>query len=205
MNMKKKIETHKESQARSPKKPVKVEGTNIRPEGTRNTTAMASEDVVQLILRDHKPLKTLIQTLKDPEMERVEKEGPFEEFVPLLLAHARAEEQSLYVQMKEEKDLRMEAFEGDTEHALAEQLVHEINATPDDDEWNAKVKVLAEMLEHHIQEEEDEMLEEIEEKMDLSTRQAVGGLYTQIKTELDVLNRPRPARPQASNREMRLN
>ncbi len=191
--MKKKAESVKENQSRSPKKPAEPMGKESRRDKNLNAEA---EDVIDLILSDHEPLKELIQTLKDGEIERSEKEGSFEEFVPLLVAHAKAEEQSLYVQMKEVKKLRMESFEGDTEHGIAEQLVHEINATPDDDEWNAKVKVLAELVEHHIEEEEENMLKEVEEQMDLSTRQAVGEVYTQIKTELGLLNRPRPSSKQ---------
>ena len=148
-------------------------------------------DIIELILRDHKPLKKLIETLKDAEIERSEKEGPFEQFVPLLVSHAKAEEKSLYVQMKKIKNLRVDSFEGDTEHAIAENLIHEINATADDDKWNAKVKVLAELVEHHIEEEEQEMLDDVEEQMDLSMRNAVGDLYSELKTEFDLLYRVR--------------
>ncbi len=153
----------------------------------KNMKTNDTEDIIKLILRDHVPLKKLIETLKDGEIERSEKEGAFEQFVPLLVAHAKAEEKSLYVQMKKVKDLRVESFEGDTEHAIAENLIHEINATADDDKWNAKVKVLAELVEQHIEEEEEEMLEDVKKQMDLSMRKAVGDLYTELKTEFDLL------------------
>lgn len=186
--MKKKAQSTKASQSRSPKKPVKP--------SVKKVSGNDRGDIIELILRDHKPLKKLIRTLKDGDLDRMDKEGPFEEFVPLLVAHAKAEEQSLYVQMKEIEDLRVESYEGDTEHAIAEQLIHEINASPDDDEWNAKVKVIAELVEHHIEEEEEEMLKDVEVQMDSSTRVAVGEIYTQVKTELEMLTRPRRMSPQ---------
>lgn len=163
-----------------------------------------STDVVEMILRDHEPLKRLIQTLKDSGIERSQKEGPYEKFVPLLLAHAKAEEQSLYNQMKEMTDLRIEGFEGDTEHALADQLIQEINATPDDDQWTAKVKVVAAMVEHHIQEEEESILKQVKEKIDPNTRQNIGYIYTEIKTSLDLLRRHQSP-PQAPESEYHLN
>jgi hemerythrin superfamily protein len=150
----------------------------------------AHGDIIELILRDHKPLKRLIQTLKDGDIKRDRKAELFEEFVPLLVAHAKAEEKSLYMQLKETEDLRMDGYEGEVEHGIAEQLVHKINATPDDDKWNAKVKVLAELVEHHIEFEENEMLKEVEQFIDLPTRQAVGDTYTELKAEIDMLNRP---------------
>lgn len=154
------------------------------------------EDIVELISRDHAPLKKSIDILKDSNTFRADKEAPFESFVPLLIAHAKAEEKSLYVKVKENVELRMGALEGDAEHVLAEQLIQKINATPDDDNWNAKVKLLAELVEHHIEKEEDVMLLDVEEKISLATRTAVGILYSQIKAEMESLNRPRgtPAR-----------
>jgi len=80
----------------------------------------------------------MIETLKDSDIDRSEKEGQYEKFVPLLLAHAKAEEKTLYVAMKKLKRLRLEGLEGDTEHRITEQLVHEINATPDDDQGMRK-------------------------------------------------------------------
>lgn len=153
------------------------------------------EDIVELILRDHKPLKTLIETLKDGDIERSEKEGPYEEFVPLLMAHAKAEEKSLYIQMKEIDGLRKDSLEGHTEHAIADRLIHEINGAADDQLWGAKVKVLAELVGHHIEEEEDEMMGKVEQQMDTETRQKAAAVYTDIKTELDTLNRPLKVSP----------
>ena len=150
-----------------------------------------AEDVIELILRDHIPLKKLIETLKDDQIGRSQKEAPLEQFIPLLVSHAKAEEKSLYVQMKKIKSLRVGSFEGDTEHEIAENLIHEINASADDDKWNAKVKVLAELIEHHIEEEENEMLKKVQSHMDLPTRKAAGAVYTELKSEFDMLYRAR--------------
>ncbi len=152
---------------------------------------ISAEDVIELILRDHVSLKRLIDALKDDKTERSLKEGPLEQFVPLLVSHAKAEEKSLYIEMKKIKELRVESFEGDTEHSIAENLIHEINATADDDKWNAKVKVLAELVEHHIQEEEEEMLKKVQSHIDLPTRKAAGAIYTELKTEFDMLYQSR--------------
>ena len=149
-----------------------------------------NEDIIELILRDHRPLKKLIEVLKDSAKNRLVKQDQFEEFAKLLMAHTKAEEKSLYIQMKELSDLRMESLEAETEHMIAENLIHEINASPDDDQWNAKVKVLAELVEHHIEEEETEMLEKVRAQMEFETRKAIGMVYAQIKSDLDRLQRP---------------
>lgn len=163
----------------------------------------AREDIIELILQDHKPLKALIKTLKDGDIPRSEKEGLYEEFVPLLMTHAKAEEKSLYMQMKEFDELRKESIEGDTEHAIADQLIHEINAAADDQVWGAKVKVLAEVVEHHLKEEESEMLENVEKQIDVVTRRELGAIYVDLRTEMEAINRP--SVPPPRNLENRVN
>ncbi len=115
-------------------------------------------DIVDLILQDHIPLKGLIKIMKNLDKTLDERKQAFEKFAPLLLIHAKPEEQILYVHMKRDKKLRMEGFEGDVEHVLAEQLIDEAKTTADDELWSARVKVLAELVEHHIEEEEDDLL-----------------------------------------------
>ncbi len=149
---------------------------------------MSSNDIIQIILQDHKPLKELIETLKDSEVEFAEKKPAFEEFAPLLLSHAEPEQESLYLHMKDEEELRAESFEGDTEHALASQLIEEINQTSDEDEWMAKVKVLAEMVKRHIEEEEKEMFPNIRKEIDAEKRIAIGEEYIRLRDEYRLEN-----------------
>ena len=163
----------------------------------------SSGHVVDLILQDHKPLKVLIETLKDGEAELRDRKSAFQEFVPLLLSHAKSEEKSLYVAIKDVEDLRMEGFEGDTEHAIADELVQEIHRTADEDEWSAKVKVLAELVEHHIEEEEGEMLPEVRKQLDKETCNEIGNQYLQFKSEFDELVDTQP-RKNKRNQEQRL-
>ncbi len=143
----------------------------------------ASEsDIINLIKEDHKPLKKLIRILKDSEKEIEERIEAYAEFAPLLVNHAKSEEQSLYVAMKQNSELREEGLEGDVEHGLADQLIEEIRRTEDDDLWSAKVKVLAELVEHHIQEEEDELLPDYRNNSDAADRVKVGQEFLRLKT-----------------------
>jgi hemerythrin superfamily protein len=148
---------------------------------------MAADDIVDLILEDHKAIKKLLEVLKDENLERSEKEECLEEFIPLLMQHAKSEEESLYAKMKSYETLRMHSFAGITEHALAEEMVQKINASPDDDEWKAKVKILAESVEHHITEEEDEVLPEVERQMDVMARKCIGDEYSALKLDYSLL------------------
>jgi hemerythrin superfamily protein len=144
-------------------------------------SATEAGDIIDLILDDHVALKKLIKTLKDPEADLGDRYAAFEEFAPLLLIHAKPEEQTLYVELKKDDELKVEGLEGDVEHGLADQLVDELKATTDEDLWSAKVKVLAELVEHHIEEEEDDILPDYKKRSDKETRLALGEKFIQLK------------------------
>jgi hemerythrin superfamily protein len=140
-------------------------------------------DVIDLILDDHRPLQKLIATLKS-EAEFENKFIAFQEFAPLLNLHAKPEEQTVYVRMKADEDTREEGFEGDVEHGLADQMVEEIKRTTDEDLFMAKVKVLAELVEHHIEEEEEELLPKFRKSTSLDERAQLAKAFMKAKEKL---------------------
>lgn len=143
-----------------------------------------NSDIINLIMEDHKPLKKLIKILKDSEKSFEERIEAYAEFAPLLINHSKSEEESLYVVMKTNDELRQEAMEGDVEHALADQLLEEIKRTEDEDLWSAKVKVLAELIEHHVKEEEEELLPDYRKHTDPEERFKVGQKFLLLKTKM---------------------
>lgn len=153
---------------------------------TDNTATEGSTDIVQLILQHHKPLKALIKVMKDEEADYSEKKEAFAEFAPALLAHAKPEEKSLYVNFKQDDDMKIEGLEGDVEHALADQLCEELKSTRNEDMFMAKVKVLAEMVEHHIKEEENHMLPDFKKDSTAEEREKLGAKYLKLRAQYGV-------------------
>ena len=153
---------------------------------SKKNTTTKPKDIIDLILKDHIPLKELIAVLKNPDTEFSTKHRAFNEFAPLFTSHAESEQKSLYSRMKDENALREEAFEGDVEHALATQLIDEVqNSMDDQDQWMAKVKVLAEIVEHHIDEEETEMFKKVKKEFDAETRYVMGQEYLNFHSEFE--------------------
>jgi hemerythrin superfamily protein len=148
----------------------------------RNWTE-GDEDIVSVILEDHKPLKDLVAIMKDTECTQAEVQKAFADFAPLLLTHAKAEEKSLYDFLKElsASELNALGFEGETEHSLADQLCEEIKRLDNPPAIRAKIKVLAELVEHHLEEEESELLPEVRSVIDEQILKRLVGRYTAVQ------------------------
>jgi hemerythrin superfamily protein len=144
----------------------------------------SEEDIISVIEEDHKPLKELIKVMQDGDKAAEERIDAFKQFAPLLVTHAKAEEKSLYQYMKSVQELREDAFEGDTEHTMADQLCEEIERTRDPDEMLAKIKVLAEAVEHHIKEEEDEMFPHVKKLVDAQVLKKLTKTYFEVQAEV---------------------
>jgi hemerythrin superfamily protein len=155
--------------------------TRSKKTSPKKTAHPAGNDIIQLILKDHKPLKQLIKIMKSEDATMAKKKAAFGKFAPTLIAHAKPEEQTWYVNMKKEHDMSVEGTEGDVEHGLADQLCTELKHTQDHDMFMAKVKVLAELVEHHIKEEEGELLPEYRKASTLEERQELGAKYLSLQ------------------------
>lgn len=149
-----------------------------------NASNRTREDIISVIEQDHKPLKELIEVMKDPDYSVDERQQAFAEFAPLLVTHAKAEEKALYDFLKKSSDLRVHAFEGEAEHMVADQLCEEIKRTTDLDQMSAKIKVLAEAVEHHIKEEENDILPEVKKHFSEDTLKRLTDEYVKVQMEM---------------------
>ena len=114
-------------------------------------------DAVSLLTNDHADVAELFEAyeaLVESEGGEDEKQALAERICALLTAHATIEEEIFYPACKGkiEDDLVQEAY---VEHDGAKVMIAELLASdPDNEFYDAKVKVLSEMIEYHVKEEE---------------------------------------------------
>jgi hemerythrin superfamily protein len=125
------------------------------------TASGAKTDATVLLTRDHTEVRKLFkqyEKLADADGEASDRQALAEQICMLLTAHATIEEEIFYPAARNadvDSDLLDEA---EVEHASAKDLIAQIRAMePDQDLYDAKVKVLGEYIDHHAQEEEEEM------------------------------------------------
>lgn len=140
-----------------------------------------SIDIVEAILRDHEDLKRFIETMKDEDAAFDEKEEAYRAFSALLKSHAPSEEKALYEPCLKKKDLGLKTNESFVEHEVATLLMGAIDKAKDGDRKAAEIKVLAEAVEHHIEEEEGEFLPEIAKAFGKAKREEMGMEFLRLR------------------------
>jgi len=137
-------------------------------------------DALDLIKQDHKRLRKLLE--ETLEAEGSEREERMDFLRTELVAHERMEEDVLYPRLREEKKARETVLEGYEEHHVADVLLDELlDVPPDTDLWKAKVKVLKENVEHHMDEEEDELFKGARAVLDREELKRLGERMERIK------------------------
>ena len=127
-------------------------------------------DAIALLKADHEKVKDLFEKFdKLSDRSKVNKKKIADQICMELTVHAQVEEEIFYPAVREpikDDDLMDEAV---VEHASAKDLIAQISEMdPGDDLYDAKVKVLSEQIEHHVEEEEGEMFPKVRKtKVDL--------------------------------------
>jgi hypothetical protein len=129
---------------------------------------MPAQDAIALLKADHRKVEGLFEKY---ESARGRKADLAKQICMELIIHTMIEEEIFYPACREagvESDMMDEA---NVEHDGAKTLIAELeNGSPDDEYYDAKVKVLSEEIKHHVKEEEQR-----------------GGIFTEArKAELDL-------------------
>jgi hemerythrin superfamily protein len=151
----------------------------------KSDTAARSQDAIALLKADHRQVEEWFEQFeKARDDER--KQALATNICNALKVHTTIEEEIFYpafLEATEDKDLHHEA---EIEHDGAKQLIAKIEASgPDDDYFDSQVKVLSEMIKHHVKEEEQPggmFAEARKSDMDLD---ALGEQMAQRKAELE--------------------
>jgi iron-sulfur cluster repair protein YtfE (RIC family) len=142
-------------------------------------------DAFELLKKDHEKVSGIFEKL-EPTTERGVKtrEELFAQLKQELEIHSKIEEQILYPVLKEAEethDITLEAFE---EHNVVKTLLTELDELSKGDEtWEAKLTVLKENVEHHVEEEEGEMFKKARKVLSSEQIEALGARLEAAKKE----------------------
>jgi hemerythrin superfamily protein len=134
-------------------------------------------NVIDLIEKDHREVEGLFAKFK-AEPSKAAAMAICDELDP----HAEAEEKVFYpVVNAEVPEGAKLAHEGEEEHGEARQLIGRIKQTEDVDHLEQLVTELEQAVQHHVQEEESEMLPKARASLDASRLDALGKEFEDAK------------------------
>lgn len=153
---------------------------------TAKSRGAAADDALALLREDHKKVQKLFKSfekLKSSDSSDDEKEELARQICSELVVHARIEEEIFYPALREAIDDQDLLDEAEVEHASAKELIEQISEMDaGDDLFDAKVTVLGEYINHHIEEEQNEIFPAAKKaKVDMAS---LGSELRQRKEEL---------------------
>src|SRR3990172_5692257 len=141
-------------------------------------------DANTMLRKDHRKVKELFRKFESTE-DTQEKKAIADTTILELDIHARLEEEIYYPAVRKMSDDIDEIMnEAEEEHHVVEELMKELlQMKPDDPMFSAKFTVMSENVEHHIEEEESEMLPKAAE-LGRGTMEDLGRRMEQRRQEL---------------------
>jgi hemerythrin superfamily protein len=146
-------------------------------------------DPIQLLVSEHRHMEKLLAEIMDADVET--RARLFPEAADALTAHVTVEETHFYpaVRGRRTEDILLESLE---EHlSLKRVLADMLQLDMSDAQWEPKLHVLKEQLEHHHKEEEQNLFPKVEK---IFSREELDELGDAMERELATLRAQRPRR-----------
>lgn len=147
-------------------------------------------DAIQLLKADHKKVRELLEELAKTTArgEKIRKDL-LGKITTELEVHTKIEDEIFYPAFKnagEKNDDSKMVFEAKEEHrAVGDLVLPDLNKTPPGSEqFSGRAKVLKELVEHHIKEEESDMFPRAKSLMSKAQLQTLGDKLAERKRQL---------------------
>jgi hemerythrin superfamily protein len=145
-------------------------------------------DALDLLIADHNRVKGLFARYQDAMEDDKTSEAEIlaAAIHNELTVHTTIEEEIFYPESHDlSEELGESVDEGVEEHHVVKVLLDELeHVEAGSDEWIAKMTVVIESVEHHVEEEESEMFPAVRSHTDAETRESLGERLEARKAEL---------------------
>ncbi|WP_414469912.1 hemerythrin domain-containing protein [Methanobacterium sp. ACI-7] len=131
----------------------------------------------EMLKEDHDTVKGLLnRSIESRDTSQ------FSQIKKMLEIHMEGEEKLLYPKlMQRDKERALESYE---EHHVGKLILKELDETGRDDEtWIPKIKVLKDVLDHHIEEEESQIFDEARQMLDENQEQEITRQFEELRSK----------------------
>jgi hemerythrin superfamily protein len=142
--------------------------------------ADAVTDAVTLIKNDHRLMEQLFSRLKSGDGDR---RTLVSEVAARLSAHARAEEAEVYPVIAKSAGEKQEVEHGTYEHFEAEHKLGKVRNLIESPHFDQALEEFVAAVDHHVQEEESELLPALEKAADKKTLNRLGAAFERARLD----------------------
>lgn len=159
-----------------------MKAVGVRPEE-------GEQDLLDTLKSEHDEVKGLLEDLQNADTAP-QRKALVKKIKQALVPHTKAEEKILYAAIiaLKDKDAQVDGHEGSFEHDLAAKTLQKLGAIPNakSAEHKAAAKVLQELVDHHIQEEERKVWGDARKHFSDEDRIAMNRRYLAAKAQVRV-------------------
>jgi hemerythrin superfamily protein len=148
----------------------------------------ASSDILDTLQEEHDEVQGLLRKLADSDDAR-EQKSLVGKIAQALVPHTKAEEKVVYdaVAALGNKRAKIDGAEGYTEHAQASATLKQLGTlTANTPEFKANAKVLKELVDHHVEEEERNIWAQVRENFSSEQRTRMNRDFLASKKKVKV-------------------
>lgn len=141
-------------------------------------------DILELIKADHRIVESLFSEIENAE-DNHKLYDSFNQLYEALNVHTEVEEQVFYPAIRNCQDTENLVEEAQKEHNEATQMLEDVSSlSPTSAEFKAKIRELKQAIQHHIQEEENEVFSQVRQCMSQEERSQLGSEFELVKSKL---------------------
>jgi hypothetical protein len=152
------------------------------------TGAEPQSDLLDTLKEEHEEVSALLKKLTDEDASAPERKKLVTQVKAALVPHVKAEQKVLYdaIIALKDKDAQKDGEEGYIEHALASKTLADLEkiSNANSPEFLATAKVLKELVEHHVQEEESNVWSDARDHFGADQRKAMNKAYLAEKKKV---------------------
>jgi hemerythrin superfamily protein len=153
-------------------------------------------NAIEMLKQQHREVEELFEELEGAgENAKKTKERLFVQIADAMAIHAEIEEKLFYPESKTDdtEELLREAVE---EHLSVKRVIADLmESGPEDDQFDARCKVLKEQVEHHVEEEESELFPKVQKICSKEELEDLGSRMQQMAEQLEEEGEPSASIP----------
>jgi hemerythrin superfamily protein len=166
---------------------IKAAGKKVEDVFSPDPRPHEDMDILKKLKLEHDAIQDLLAKIVDSE-GATERRALLKQLKAILVPHTRAEERIVYdaVRAGRDRKMKVDGEEGYLEHALADKTLATLGkiSNPLSPEFAAAAKVLKELVQHHVEEEERNIWSDVREKFSDAERLEMNRAFEMAKRKV---------------------